>query len=111
MESRPFREMDGSKNHHAKTERKSSAIAHSATIRMEIRRHISTRRNFLSINLSLCDSAGFSGSKIGDGRKSEEKFPPPTHAGFVLLSGPPFIRPWGGAIAERRGAFFLVSSL
>ena len=51
MESRPFREMDGSKNHHAKTERKSSAIAHSTMIRMEIRRHISTRRNFLSINL------------------------------------------------------------
>ena len=111
MESRTFKKMDGGKNPHAKTERKRSAVAQSTTICMEIRQRISARRKFLATALSLRDSAGFLGSKIGSGRRSEEKFPPPTHAGFVLLSGPPFIRPWSGKIAERRGAFFLVSSL
>ena len=99
-----LREMDGSKNPHARSERKSSAIAQSRMIRMGIPRRISTRRKFSTITLSLCDSAGFSGSKIGTGRKSERKFSSPTDAGFVLLIGPPFIRPWSETIGERRGA-------
>ena len=66
-----LREMDGGNNPRAQTERKSSAIAQSAMIRMEIRRSISTRRKFLAVTLSLCDSAGFPGSKIGADRKSE----------------------------------------
>ena len=72
MESGPFREMDGGKNPRAKTERRGSAIAQSTMIRMKIRRHISTIRQFLTITLPLCDSAGFLGSKIGDGRKVRE---------------------------------------